>query len=184
MPGVNLSQSIAEKSAYQAKSGSDKGRLVMFGMFFLTLLVWGGVRAGLFSYEKKIMAIQQEIEAKKSGFGGAVISDIADVDARLALVNQEKAAQTYPKVVLTGLEATVLPVNRLTNFDYDFEKSLIHIVGEAPGYKEVAQQLMAFKTSPLFSDVVVSSLSRTKDEEDVSSVVVFDITLVWNKKDK
>lgn len=182
MPGVNLSQSIAEKSAYQAKNGSDKGRLVVFVVFLLTLLVWGGVRTGMFWYEKKIVAMQREIEMKKAGFGGSIVSDIADVDARLALVNEKKSTQVYPKTVLTGLEGIILPANRLTGFEYDFKKNSVRVMGEAPGYKEVAQQVMAFKVSPLFSDTVVSNLSRMKGDENAPSVVVFDITAVWDKK--
>jgi len=182
MPGVNLSQSIAEKSAYQAKSGSDKGRLVVFGALLLTLLCWGGVRAGLFSYERKIMAVQGEIEMKKAGLSSSAISDIADVDARLTLLNQNRAVQVYPKTILVGLEGIILPANHLTDFEYDFGKDSLHIIGEAPGYKEVAQQLMAFKASPLFSDVVISSLSRMKEDDDAPSVMTFEITAVWNKK--
>ncbi len=182
MPGVNLSQSIVEKSSYQAKSGGEKGRLIIIGLFLLSLLVWGGVRAGIFSYDKKIMAVQQEIEEKKAGFGGSVVNNIADVDARLALINQKKTDQVYPKTVLTGLEATILPANRLRSFEYDFEEHKISITGEAPGYKEVAQQLMAFKTSPFFSNTIVSNLSREREEESSSSMVTFDITTIWSKQ--
>lgn len=183
MPGVNLSQSIAEKSSYQAKSGGESGRLVIIGLFLLTLLVWGGVRAGIFSYDRKIAAVQQEIEEKKASFSGLVISDIADVDARLTLINQKKPDQVYPKTVLAGLETTILPANRLRSFEFDFAENRIEITGEAPGYKEVAQQLMAFKTSPLFSDTIISNLAREKEEaEDALSVVTFDITTVWSKQ--
>jgi len=182
MPGVNLSQSIVEKSSYQAKNGSEKGRLIMFGLFFLTLVVWGGVRMGLFTYDKKIAEVDQQIEAKKASFEGKVVNDIADVDARLSLINQEKVDQVYPRTILIGLEGVVLPANYLTSFEYDFEKNIITLKGEAPGYKEVAQQLMAFKSSPLFSDTFVSNLSRQKDDEGSPSVINFQITTAWNEQ--
>ncbi|MBP7811438.1 MAG: PilN domain-containing protein [Candidatus Moranbacteria bacterium] len=182
MPGVNLSQSIVEKSAYQAKSGGEKGRLIVFGLFCLTLFVWGGVWLGVSFYERKIVTTQEEIEAKKVSFGDSGVSDVADVDARLALVNQKKANQVYPKTVLTGLEATILPLNHLTSFEYDFTGDTIEISGVAPGYKEVAQQLMAFKASPLFSNTVLSGLSREKDNDNPSSGVTFEVTTVWSKK--
>ncbi len=179
MPGVNLSQSIAEKSAYQAKSGGEKGRLIVFGAFFLTLVVWGGVRMGVFTYDKKIATLKQQIEQQKSEFEGQTVNDIADVDARLSILNQEKISQVYPKTVLAALEETVLPANRLTSFEYDFVKNIINIEGEAVGYKEVAQQVMSFKASPRFSDVLLSSLSKEKEEDNAPSVVKFSITLAW-----
>ena len=104
------------------------------------------------------------------------------MDARLTLLNQNRAVQVYPKTILVGLEGVILPANHLTDFEYDFEKSSLHVIGEAPGYKEVAQQLMAFKSSPLFSDVVISSLSRMKEEDGALPVMTFEITAVWNKK--
>lgn len=182
MPGVNLSQSIAEKSSYQARGGGDKARLVVLSLFCLTLLAWGGVRAGVFAYDKRIAMAQEDIDRKKATLSGSLISDIADVDARLALINQGKMDQIYPKTVLEGLEATILPANRLTDFVYDFQGNTIEISGEAPGYKEVAQQLMAFKTSSFFSDTVVVNLSREAEVDSSSPVVTFDITTMWNKQ--
>lgn len=180
MPGVNLSQSIAEKSSYRAKSGGEKGRLVVFGIFFLTLIVWGGVRIGLFSYDKKIITLKQQIEEKKAEFDGQVVSDIADVDARLSLISQKKISQVYPKTVLAAIEEIVLPANHLTSFDYDFEKNIIIIAGETSGYKEVAQQVMSFKSSPRFSETLLSSLSKEKAGDDSPSIVKFEITTAWN----
>ncbi|MBP6889635.1 MAG: PilN domain-containing protein [Candidatus Moranbacteria bacterium] len=182
MPGVNLSQSIVEKSAYQAKSGSEKGRLVVFGLFLLTLAVWGGVRVGMSSYDKKITGVEQQITEKKASFEGGVVNDIADVDARLSLINQEKVNQIYPKTILTGLEGVILPTNLLTDFEYDFENNVITLKGEAFGYKEVAQQLMAFKSSPLFSHTFVSNISQKKDEEGAPPVINFQITTAWNEQ--
>lgn len=179
MPGVNLSQSIAEKSAYQAKSGGEKGRFVVFGAFFLTLVVWGGVRIGLFTYDKKIATLKQQVEQQKLEFEGPAVSDIADIDARLSILNQEKMSQIYPKTVLVAIEEAVLPANRLTSFDYDFEKNTISIEGEASGYKEVAQQVMSFKASPRFSDILLASLSKEKEGDNSPGIVKFGITLAW-----
>jgi hypothetical protein len=184
MPGVNLSQSITQKSAYQPKSGGEKGRLVIFGLFILTFLVWGGVRAGIFAYDKKITAIEQEIATKKAQFSGSAVSEVADVDARLALINQKKEGQVYPRTILVGLEGIVLPSNRVLSFEYDFAQNLVSLSVEAPGYKEVAQQLMAFKASPLFVNTTVSDLSREKNDEGNPAVVTFEIATSWNGKNQ
>ncbi len=184
MPGVNLSQSIAEKSAYQAKSGGDKGRLIFFGLFGLTLLVWGGVRAGMFWYDKKITTIQQQIEEKKASFSSSVVSDIADVDARLGLINTEKTSQVYPKTVLVALESAFLPSNYLTSFTYNFKDDIIKLSGKAPGYKEVSQQLMALKSSPRFSGITLENLSRERVDDASVPEILFDVNMVWNSEGK
>lgn len=182
MPGVNLSQSIAEKSAYQAKSGGDKGRLYVFIVFFLTLITWGGVRIGMFIYDKKIETVKQQMEEKKSSFNNLVVNDIADVDARLSLLAQQKKGQLYPKTLLTTLESVVLPANQLTDLRYDFKKNILIVVGIAPGYKEVAQQLMALKSSLHFSNTTITSLTKEKKIDDPSSRVKFEITMAWNEQ--
>ena len=113
MPGVNLSQSTEGGSVYQAKSGSEKGRLIVFLVFFMTLVFWGGARVASSVYDKKNATRQQQIQEKKVSFADSTVNNIADVDARLTLIKQKKPDQVYPKTVLAGLETTILPANRL-----------------------------------------------------------------------
>ncbi len=181
MPGVNLSQSTEGGSVYQAKSGSEKGRLVVFLVFFMTLVFWGGARVASSVYDKKNATRQQQIQEKKVSFADSTVNNIADVDARLSLITQKKEGQVYPNDILAAIEGGILPTNYLVLFHYDFQTNVITIEGGAPGYKELSQQLMAYKTSPRFSNVFISSVSKDKGKttDIASNAVEFEITLNW-----
>lgn len=183
MPGVNLSQPITEKQT-QEKNSEGTARVAMFSVFVLTCVVWGGIRAGLAWYDKQIATEDGQIAVKKSNMTGDVVNEVGDIEARLDFIKKAGANQTYSQEIFTGLEAAVLPVNRLTLFRYEAEKKTLSIEGVAPGYKEVSQQVMALKASPNFSDVKVISLARERNEINVSATqnVIFSIEMVWNKK--
>lgn len=187
MPGINLSQPIVERSA--AVGGpSGRGRWIVFGVLLLTVAIWGVLRVTIVSYDKKIMALGQQVEEHKANLSGDEVNQVADIDARLLLVNEGLNKKVAPQSILTELERVVLPANYLMAFDYDNERGIVLIKGIAPGYKEVAQQLMAFKASGSFSDTKVAALTREKKDVtksgDISAAsgVSFEFEAIWSGK--
>lgn len=177
MAGINLSQSVTEKQVQEPK-GKSGGMLAVIGLFFLTILSWGGVMVGSTVYDRKIQAQNDLIDSKKAELSGAVVSDIADTDARLSLTGENIKSRVHPQAILIALEGTLLPSVRLTYFDYDDSTGTVEIKGVAPGYKEIAQQVMALKISSRFSDVKIISLGREKD----ANGVIFEFDSKWAEK--
>ena len=176
MPGVNLTQSIDEKRA-QTKGSGDNARLTLVGVFLLVLGTWGAVRGGITYFDKKINDQNALIEEKKLSLTGPMVNDVADIEARLHLIETTGKRVVYPRSVLAGLESVLLPSNRLTSFKYDDKEKRVSITGIAPGYKEVSQQIMAIKASPKFSQVRVLLMTQ---EKEPGTGISFDIEMVWN----
>ena len=118
------------------------------------------------------------MESKKLELSGPAVSGVADVAARLSLVDAGVASRIHPQAILTALESAVLPSIRLEEFVYDDATGMVQIGGIAPGYKEVAQQIMALKTSARFSSTEVMSLGH----EEGSAGVSFLIESHWAEK--
>ena len=177
MAGINLSQSIVEKQVQDPKKKSG-GMVAMTSLFLLTLLAWGGVEGANFIYDGKIKQANDLIEAKKADLMSPAVSEIADVEARLSLAENGIDTRIHPQAILIALENTLLPSVRLTAFDYDDTTGKVKLEGVAPGYKEVAQQVMALKTSARFSDTEITLLSRDKE----SSGIQFSFESKWAEK--
>lgn len=170
MAGINLSQSVVEKQVQEPVS-KNRGIGMMLGLFVLTLAVWGGVVAGEAYYTKQVAARNALMESKKLELSGPAVSGVADVAARLSLVDAGVASRIHPQAILTALESAVLPSIRLEEFAYDDATGMVQITGIAPGYKEVAQQIMALKTSARFSSTEVISLSHKEGSVGVSFLI-------------
>lgn len=179
MAGINLSQSVTEKQLQEPK-GKSGGMFAVIGLFLLTLLSWGAVVAGNTIYDRKIQAQTDLIDEKKTELSGATVNNIADTEARLSLTETSVSDRIHPQAILIALEGTLLPSVRLTSFGYDDATGMVELKGVAPGYKEIAQQVMALKTSPRFSKTEIMALSRDKD----STGVIFTFNSKWAEKNK
>ena len=177
MSGINLSQSVVEKQV-QEPVNKSRGIGMMLGLFALTLLVWGGVTAGEAYYTKQVEEQNLLMESKKLELSGPGMSAVADAAARLSLVDDGVSARIHPQAILTALESAILSSIRLEEFSYEDATGIVRITGIAPGYKEVAQQIMALKTSARFSSTKVVSLGHGKDSTGVS----FLIESYWSEK--
>lgn len=174
MAGINLSQSITEKQVQEPQE-SKKGTYLVLGLFALTLLSWGGVTAANSVYDKKIEQQNSLIASKKTELSGEMVNEVADVDARLSLVEANIAARVHPQAILLALEGALLPAVRLTAFEYDDKTRGVTLTGVAPGYKEIAQQVMALKSSVQFAETDIVSLAKEKD----ASSILFTFESKW-----
>lgn len=170
MAGTNLSQSVIEKQV-QEPTNKNKGILVIFGIFVLTVAVWGGVVAGEAYYTKQSEKQNALIELKKAELSGPAVSEVADASARLSLVDSGVATRIHPQAILTALESSLLPSIRLDEFEYEDVTGTVRTSGVAPGYKEIAQQIMAFKLSARFSSTEVVSLGHEEGTTGVSFII-------------
>ncbi len=178
MPSINLSQPANEKSTQAVDKGT--GRKIVIGIFLTVLVVWALVQAGMILLDQKMLASQQRIDDQKMLLTGEGVNAIADIDARLQLVKKNMDRQVTPQVVLAALEKLVLPANRLTSFEHDPSTGAVSLEVVAPNYKEVAQQLLAFKASGEFSGVKISDLTRDKELQNIA----FSIDMQWNIQPK
>lgn len=177
MAGINLSQSVVEKQV-QEPVNKNRGVVMMLGLFALTMLVWGGVAAGEAYYTKQAEARNALMESKKLELSGPAVSAVADAAARLSLIDTGMTSRIHPQAILTALESAMLPSIRLKAFAYDDATGMVQITGIAPGYKEVAQQIMALKTSARFSSTEVMSLGH----EEGAAGVLFMLESHWAEK--
>lgn len=162
----------------QEPVNNNRGVVMMLGLFALTLVAWGGAVAGGAYYAKQAEGRNALMESKKLELSGPEVSAVADAAARLSLIDTGVVSRIHPQAILTALESAMIPSIRLDELAYEDADGSVRISGIAPGYKEVAQQIMALKTSARFSNTEVVSLGH----EEGAAGVLFVLESHWAEK--
>ena len=165
MPGVNLSQAVAEEEEVKRPRGFfDTGIIVSLVLLALSGSVWGGMRLYVGSLDKKIAALDETLSSNTERLKGEGVNRVADFDARVAYYSENKDALTDPRDVLRRLESVMVPGVVLTNFTYDHQARMSIIAGRSDDFRKMAEQILSLKAEKIFSQVVVDRIER--DDKD------------------
>lgn len=164
MAGVNLSQSMASReSAPTKRPFAASGFPLSIILLILTAAGWGGLRWYLHTLDQKIAGLDATLSASSGQLQGKEIDRVADFDARLSLLGVDASERLDSREILTKLEALIVPQVVLKEFKYDQKEKMSVMTGETDNFRYLAGQLVSLKSDPLFSRVVVSTVSRTQE---------------------
>jgi hypothetical protein len=164
MAGVNLSQSMTAPEGRLKKSASMSfGFPISIVLFVLTLLGWGGLRWYMSSLDGKIARLDVEIAANSAEFHSERVERVENFDDRLSLLNVDPAESIDPESIFLKLESVMVPQVVLTEYEYNGGEKQVTVSGKTDNFRYVAEQIISLKSDPMFSQVVVSAISRDKD---------------------
>jgi len=164
MAGVNLSQSMAsqaDKSAKRPFSASSFPLSII--LLLMTLIGWGGLHWYLYSLNQKITQLDETISASGNRLQGENIDRISDFDARSSLLSVIATERVDPVVILSKVEALIVPEVVLTKYRYDKQEKTSLIAGETDNFRYLAEQIINLKSDPIFSQVIVDQINRSQE---------------------
>lgn len=167
MEGINLSASL-EKA--RKESIIFNGKLVVFLIFFVTLVSWGGMWWYLKMLNDDFAKKTVLLEESSTKLQGIAVDRVVSFDTRLMLsMNQIADDSTNTEALLNQVEKLTLSSVQLTKYEFNNADKSVVIKGETDDFKDVAQQLMNFKTENLFSGMTVESLEKNESGRIVFS---------------
>lgn len=163
MSDLNLSQSMAQKQEETKTDLFDRGFLVVFGVFFLTLVVWGGLRLYLYSLEKQGTSLDNVLAERSTQLRGSDVNRVVDFDTRRAFVSQEMDVIVDPSDLLRQVEGLMVPAVSLTRYEYNKEEKVVTLGGTTSNFRHIAEQVLGLKSEKMFENIVVDTIGRDKD---------------------
>lgn len=172
MSNINLSQSSESPSLKVPRGFVDKS----IGISIVLLILSFGAYLGLVFYVKtldsELTSVNDSIEMEKKKIAGDQANRVIDFQDRLDVVEKAIRTSESPDDNLAKIEASMLPETYLNRYEYDREKRSIETTVVAQSFKNVAEQIVAFKS--LFSNVVVGDINRNEDQKlEVDMVLTF-----------
>lgn len=163
MSDLNLSQSMTQKQEETRTTLFDRGFLVVFGIFFLTLIVWGGLRLYLYSLEKQNTSLDGILTERSTQLRGSVVNRVVDFDTRQTFVSQEMDAIVDPSDLFRQVEGLMVPAVSLTQYEYNKEEKVVTFGGTTSNFRHIAEQILGLKSEKMFENIVVDTIGRDKD---------------------
>lgn len=161
MAGMNLSQSMQEnKQANRNKNLFDMGLIGSFVIFLIVLGMWGGLEWYTKGVNDEIAAKEAAIAEGNANLSGKNANKVADFADRIILISQDSDV-VNSRGLFAELESLMVPEIVLTKYDYNKEEQYILFAGDTDNFKYLAQQILALKKQPTFSDIKVDSIARS-----------------------
>lgn len=176
MPGINLSQSLQEKRAQARGRFLDQGFFLSMGILVLLLIVFGGARWYASRLEQEVRDLESKISETTSLLRGEKVDRIVDFTERAKTAVNELATEPDPTELLRQLEVMTLPSIRLTGYRFDRTTDRLIVGGLATNLKEVAQQMLAFKSMKHTDQIFVDKIEYQK-----SGKVAFSFIFLQSK---
>ncbi len=170
MSGVNLSQTIEEEESSTKLGFFDASVVVSLLVLLISGLVWGGIRFYNSSLDKKMVQLDEALNANTERIRGDHIDRIADFDARIAYFSNSQEELSEPRDILKALEGVMVSGIILTKFEYDHEQHASIMTGTADDFKRLAEQILRLKSEKLFSQVRVERIERNDKNRIVFSL--------------
>lgn len=161
MSNINLSQS-SESSSLKASGGIlDKS----LGFSIALLILAFGAYFGLLFYGKtldsNLASINASIETERKKISGDQANRVVDFQDRLDVIGKSLGSSMFPNDNLAKIEASMLSGTRLSKYSYVMETQSIETTVIAESFKNIAEQIVAFKKA--FANVTVGDTSRGED---------------------
>lgn len=173
MTNINL---VTEDVSKEKSSFSDRGSILGLIVLILVLALYGGILFYKKRVTSEIVQIKGEYDQKYNSILAGQAKAVADFQNKLTaagkLVKQGKNMSENFNII----EKALLPSVYLDSYRYDDKNSTITISCVGDNYNIVAKQIMAFKNSDYFSEVVSGKTSFDSKENKIN----FEIGLKLN----
>lgn len=165
MPGMNLSQSIANEEVADKQSLFDGGFIVSLSLILLSALMFVGLHIYTGILDKKISALDSQLSGSTASLKGDHIDRLADFDTRLGYFSTNQSGFFETREIFQKLENAILPGVVLGEFQYDAKEKVVTIDGISGDYRRLAEQIMAFKKETVFSKLKVENISKNNEDQ-------------------
>jgi hypothetical protein len=165
MAGMNLSSSTPEIMS-KPKRRLDSYFMLVTVVFFLTIIGFGGLRWYINKLDVNLAGFDAVLAEHAKQLQGETVDRVARFDDRMTLVGKQLSDDqgVDSQKLLSQLEGLVVPNIKLTKYEYNDVGKFVEVKGLADNFKSVAQQLISFKSEPLFVGINVQSLSINNDK--------------------
>ncbi len=162
MAGINLSPSV-QGGKTEKRSLFDRGLMISLTLFLLVAGLWGGMRWYIKTLNDDIASLDQALSEHAAELRGMQVDRIVDFDNRLSLMAKNIDGALDPKQILEQAESLVIPSVILREYEYNPEDGTITVGGETENFKYLAQQIISLKSQPIFGELKVDTINRTKE---------------------
>lgn len=159
---VNINLTTAENEGVKKEFPYKKGLTVII----IALVIVGAAYGGIIQYSKQVSKADADakstylVEYDKLAAGSA--KEVLDFEQRLELSKSLLSENDATMNSLTELEKTVVPGVYLASYEYNNQENSIKVQCVGENFRSVAQQLVSFKKSALFSSASVGETTLTE----------------------
>ncbi len=143
-------------------------------LFFVTLLMAGGVYFWKSYEEKNVIVLAESIKKIEKTFEPDLVAKLQSLDRQLKNGSVLIKGHTVISPVFDLLEVSTLKTVKFTKFDITFDDikgTQIKMSGEADGYRSIAQQSDVFGANSYLKDAIFSNFFLTP-----KSKISFDLS--------
>jgi hypothetical protein len=159
---------IPKQSVVETRAAAPRGTGIFTLVAIILFLTMTVASAGVYFYkvvtEKRIVAMENDLNLAKNRFEPAKITQLQELDKRLRAANEVLSKHIAISPIFESLQDITMKSVRFTDFTYSLSDSATPVVnvkmgGEAQGYKAVALQADLFSQARHFIDPVFSNLT-------------------------
>lgn len=147
-------------------------------IFFVTLLVWGGMYFYKTNIDRRVLASEKELESKEASLKTDEIDRYKAIDERLAIAKELLQNHAAFSTILTLLEKITAQNIGWTALSYATDNAdgsiRINLTGQAPNYSAVYAEAEAWRSMPETLKKVEVGMPQLNP---VSGIVTFVATL-------
>ncbi len=145
-------------------------------IFFVTLMVAGGVYFLRHTLEGEVATLEKEMKAKEAEYDVTKIDELTRIDKRLRLARGILEKHIAVNSLFDLFVANTLQVGTFKDFQYEFKDGeyRVRASGSVPSFAALARQADVFRAHPLVKNVTVSS----PNIEEQTGNVLFGMELV------
>lgn len=157
MTNINLLESAQGRGASKNSIFGIKSIYIPLLILFAILIVWGGSKAYLYYLSNQKGSIDEQNQQETANLNGKSADRIVDFNERMKKASEESAAKENYEDYLKELESIMVSGANIESLKYSNEK--VEIVMVADSFKTVARQILEFKNSNHFKDLVMEKTS-------------------------
>ncbi|MFA7209721.1 MAG: PilN domain-containing protein [Parcubacteria group bacterium] len=173
MVNINLSTNQAMLQDNKGTAAAKGGIVVIEIILLVVAVISGGLMLWANSLDNKVAAVEAAYADKEAGLmANARNKDIVDFQNRLSLSDGLVGQTNLTFDVLQEVEKNLVSGVYITAFEADKEAKTLKLECVADNYEAVARQVLSFKSSSYFSEVVVKSASVSNEGKTVFSMEI------------
>ena len=151
-----------------------KKELVVLGTVLgLLIIMYAGMLIAKTIFDKKAIVASEEYGRKLAEFREGPAKEVFNFQNRLNKAQELTKKTDKTLEILQKLETLIIPDVYLESFLYERDKNQVTLGMVAKNYANIAQQVLSFKKSGYFSNVIVS-----KSEMDSKIGIKFPLNLI------
>ncbi|MDP1620322.1 MAG: PilN domain-containing protein [Candidatus Moranbacteria bacterium] len=173
MVNINLSTNQSMPQDSQRTAAAKSGVAVVEMILLIVAVISGGLMLWVNNLDNKVVAVEASYADKEAGLMANVRNkDIVDFQNRLSLSDELVDQKNLTFDVLQEVERNLVSGVYITAFEADKEAKTLKLECVADNYEAVARQVLGFKSSNYFSEVVVKSANISNEGKAVFSMEI------------